>query len=58
MSPSIVGSLIININEKEHYVDSIIEYKRTILGTSLFKLAMHCNCCVGKILWFSKKELT
>ena len=51
------GGLTISYNEKAHFVDSIIDYKRTGLGTSLFKVAMFCECCQGRTFWFSKMKI-
>lgn len=45
--------LVIKIEDKDHLVDTIVQFKKTLGGVPQFKLAMCCNCCRSREYWYS-----
>ena len=43
--------LTIKFDGKFHFVDSIVGFKKSPTGSSLFQLLMHCDCCSGRTYW-------
>eukprot|EP00347_Sterkiella_histriomuscorum_P018992 403343383 len=61
LSPSHIVSqdegLTLKFNSQQHLVDSIVGFKKTVSGNSLFQITMHCKCCKDRTYWFQKKEI-
>lgn len=57
-STFISQGLTLRFNQFDHLVDSIVDFKKTLLGNSLFQIKMYCRCCQGRTYWFSKKEIS
>ena len=49
--------MTLRFNHQDHLVDSIVNFKKTFGGNSLFKLTMYCECCKNRTYWFSRKEI-
>ena len=49
--------LTIKVNGAEHLVDSIVQFRRSKVGISHFKLTMCCPCCKQQSIWHTKKYI-
>lgn len=50
--------LTIEFDNQDHFVDTIVQFKKTKVGVPQFRLAMCCNCCKSRMYWFSVSKIT
>ena len=49
--------LTITFDNQDHFVDTIVQFKKSMLGVAQFRLAMCCTCCKSRLYWVSQNKI-